>query len=192
VQLTWYWSRFDAAAPVAVRLESPGVVVDRLDQIVDALWREQAGAARIAGIGADVDHPDAVMGVEHVDRVRRSHLDPPAQRAGISGVDRIEGERREHEVVDEIDVRCGLELVEVMAVHLDQDRHRTLVAGSGEAADELQRFGQHEARRAGPFDRVADGIETDGGGRRSGTDRGSRSGRSSRVGVRRRCRSADR
>ena len=139
------------------------MVVHRLDQVVDALWWEQTGAARVARIGTDIDHPDAVVGVEHVDRVRRPHPDPPAQRAGITGVDRVEGERREHEVVDEIDVKCDPELVEVMAVHLDQDRHRTLVAGRGEAADELQRFGQHEARRACPLYCVADGIETDAG-----------------------------
>ena len=130
-----------------------------LDQIVDAVGWQQSGAARIASVGSHVDDSDAVVGVEHVDRVWCPQRDPAPQRAGVARVERVECQRGQREVVDQVDVSSDRKLVEVVAVHLDQDVHGTFVAHLGEATDEVHRLGQHEARSACAFDRVADSVE---------------------------------
>ena len=71
----------EAAAPVASREAPPLRLVDPLDQLVDLRGVEQPEAADVA-VRADVDHPDAVVGVEHGDRVGRriSHQ----RRSGVA------------------------------------------------------------------------------------------------------------
>ena len=137
-----------------------GVLVDGLDQVVDLLGREQPGPARIAGIDADIDDPDAVVGVEHVDRIRRTHRHPTLQVGRIASIQGVECQWGQGEVVDEVDASGDLELVEVVTVDLDEHLHVAVVAGSSQPVDEGERLGQHEARRTGAFDRVAHRIES--------------------------------
>ena len=106
--------------------------MDALDEIVDPLLGEETWSAAIPGIGADVDHSDSIVGVEHVDGVVRPYRDPPLQRAGVPGEQRVEGQRWKREVVDEVDAACDVDLDEVVAVDLDEDPHRALVTRGGQ------------------------------------------------------------
>ena len=99
------------------------------------------------------------MGVEHVHGVVRTDVDPSLQRARVAGEERIERECRERKVVDQVDAAGDVDLIEVVAVDLDEDVHRAFMARGGQSIDELEGLRQHEAGGAGTLDRVADGVE---------------------------------
>ena len=129
----------------------------RLDERIDLRRLEES---RLVALGRDIDHTDAVVGVEHGDTVRRANVEPVSERLGVTGMERMQDEWRQGEVVDEVDPRGDLHLEPEVRVDLDQQVHATLVRFRAQLGDELEAGRKHEARGAALLDGVADGVET--------------------------------
>ncbi len=71
-----------------------------------------------------------------------------------------EHERWECEVVYPVDSARHLDLKAMVGVDFDEDLHASLPSRLRDAFDERKALGDHETRRSGPLDRVADRVET--------------------------------
>ena len=67
-----------------------GVDVDGVDEIVDVLIRHQALERAVELVGADVDHADAVMRIEHGDCVIRTDVSPVGDGLDVAGAQRVQ------------------------------------------------------------------------------------------------------
>ena len=116
--------RVDVAGGAAAR--EPAFVaasrVDRLDQCVNRLRRQQSRRAAVP-VRADVGDANAIVRVEHRDRVVRTYLQPSSQWRGVTRVECVQHERRQREVVHPVDLPCHVDLCLVMPVHFHQDVH---------------------------------------------------------------------
>jgi hypothetical protein len=106
------------------------------------------GACDVGGVRADVDHADAVVGVEHRDRVVGPDLAPARGAGRRAGVQRVQHQRGQREVVDPVDALGDLELLAPVAVDLDQDLDAAGVGAGGEVVDEGEGLLGHERRGA--------------------------------------------
>ena len=129
----------------------------RLDERVDLRRLEES---RLVALRRDIDHTDAVVGVEHGDTVGRADVEPVSERLGVTGMERMQDERRQGEVVDEVDPRGDLHLEPEVRVDLDQQVHAALVRLRAQLGDELEAGREHEARGASLLDGVPDRVET--------------------------------
>src|ERR1051325_4646385 len=72
----------------------------------------------------------------------------------------MQDQRGKREVIHPIHLLRDLYLLLVVAVNLDQNFNPERVRLSRELGDELKRLWNHEATRAGLFNRIADRVET--------------------------------
>ena len=134
--------------------------VSRRDQRVQLGRRHQAGAAgAVGGVGADVDDADAVVRVQHRQRVGGAHRDPGPERVAAAGHQRVQGQWRQRKVIDPVHARGDLDLLAVVAVDLDQHLDAQRLGLGREAVDEGEGLGHHEAAVAGLLDRVAHRVQ---------------------------------
>ena len=109
--------------------------VNRLDQRRDAVGRQQAGP--LAGrVVADVGNADAIVRIEDGHRVVRPELQPATQRRGVAGIEQVQKERRQREVVDPVDLARDVDLRLIVAVHFDEHVHPARVRLGRDVVDE--------------------------------------------------------
>ena len=130
------------------------------DKVMDGLGRKQAGIALL--VGGDIDDADTVMRIEHGDGVSRPDLHPFAEWLGIGRIKGMQNQRRQREIVDPIDPAGDLDLLLVIAVHLDENFHVERTGLPCELIDESEGFGDHETAGAGFLDGVTDSVKSDG------------------------------
>jgi hypothetical protein len=112
------------------------VGVDALDQLVELGRRHQArAAARSAGVGADVDDADAVVRVEHGQRVGGRMPIQRLERLGRAEEQRVQHQRRQREVVHPVH-RARSRSAAVVGVHLHQHLDAQRAGARGELVDE--------------------------------------------------------
>ena len=138
-----------------------GVGVDGVDEIVDVLIRHETLERAVELVGADVDHADAVVRIEHGDGVVRAYVGPVGDGLDVAGAQRVQQQRRQGEVVDAVHLGCDFDLLLVVGVHFDEDLQAALDAFLTQTRDELEGLRGHEAAGAGFLGAVADGVETD-------------------------------
>jgi hypothetical protein len=148
-----------AAAPVASRLVPPLAwwIASTRSSISAGVSRPGAPGR----VGADVDDADAVVGVEHRHAVPRPDGEPAQQRRGVPGVQRVEHQRRQSEVVHPVDAAGDLDLPFVVGVHLHEHLEAELAQLRRQLLDDGERLRRHERRRAGGLHGVADRVEPD-------------------------------
>ena len=100
------------------------------------------------------------MRIEYGDGIVRTDVGPMRDRLNVTGIQRMQQQRRKREIVDAIDLRCNLNLLLVVGVHFDEDFQTALDTLFTQAGDELERLRSHEAARASFLSAVADGVET--------------------------------
>ena len=137
------------------------VAVDRADERVHVLVGDQSLQAAVELVGADVDHADAVMGVQHVDGVVRADAHPVRHRFHMSGEQAVQQQRGQREIIDAVDLGGDLDLLLVIRMHLDEDLQPALDALLAQTADEFEALRRHEAGGVGLLGTVADGVEPD-------------------------------
>jgi hypothetical protein len=86
-------------------------VVDRFDESVDGGGGQETGKV---SVGSHVDDADPVVCVEHRDTVARRDSEPLLEWLGVTGVQCVEHEGRQREVVDPVDLSCDLDLVSMV------------------------------------------------------------------------------
>ena len=138
-----------------------GVGMDGVDQVVDVLVGHEALEGAVELVGADVDHADAIVRIEHGDGVVRADLGPVGHGFDVTGEQRVQKQRRQGEIVDAVHLGGDLHLLLVIAVNLDEDFKAALDALLAQTGDELKGLGGHEAAGAGFLGAVAHGVETD-------------------------------
>ena len=138
-----------------------GVGMDGVDQVVDVLVGHEALEGAVELVGADVDHADAIVRIEHGDGVVRADLGPVGHGFDVTGEQRVQKQRRQGEIVDAVHLGGDLHLLLVVAVDLDEDFKAALDALLAQTGDELKGLGGHEAAGAGFLGAVAHGVETD-------------------------------
>ena len=138
----------------------PAAAMDFLDQAVDSLRRQQAGIALL--IRADINDADAVVRVEDGDGVVRPDLHPFIERLSVGLKKGVQDQRRQREVVDPIDLASDLDLLLVVAMHLDENFHAERARLFRQLGDEGEGLGHHEAIGSRLLDGVTDGVEADG------------------------------
>ena len=139
----------------AVRVRMNGV-----DEIVNVLIRHEPLERTIQLVGTNIDHSDAIMRIEYGDGIVRTDVGPMRDRLNVTGIQRMQQQRRKREIVDAIDLRCNLNLLLVVGMHFDEDFQTALDTLFTQAGDELERLRSHEAARASFLSAVADGVET--------------------------------
>ena len=138
-----------------------GVGVDGVDEVVHVLIRHQALERAVELVGADVDHADAVVRIEHGDGVVRAYVGPVGDGLDVAGAQRVQQQRRQGEVVDAVHLGCDFDLLLVVGVHFDEDFQTALDAFLTQTGDQLEGLRGHEAAGAGFLGAIADGVETD-------------------------------
>src|SRR5438132_5115196 len=113
-------------------------MMDRIDEHVDFVRRKQSRQIAAFSIRAYVQHTNAIVSVQHGHRVARSDFKPALQLTRIAGVKRMQHEWRQREVVDPVHLACDLNLLEVMAVDLDQDFDAERMRLCCEVSDEIE------------------------------------------------------
>jgi hypothetical protein len=136
--------------------------VDALHQAVDFVCLQQAGQAPVGLVDADADDADAIVGVEHGDRVVGPDVEPLPQRSAVPSEQRVQDQRREREVIHPVDVSAHVDLAAVVGVQLGQHLDADLPGLLRQLGNERQGVGGHEAARPWGLDGVADGVEPDG------------------------------
>ena len=136
------------------------VRMNGVHEIVDILIRHEPLERTIQLIGTDVDHAYAIMRVKHGDGIVRTDVGPMRDRLDMTGIQRMQQQRRKGEIVDAIDLRRDLDLLLVVGMHFDEDFQAALDALLAQAGDELERFRRHEAAGTGFLGTVADGVKT--------------------------------
>ncbi len=136
---------------------APASLVDGLYEVVDFGRRQETRIA--ACIGAHIDHPDAVVRVQDSDRIARTDGKPSSQRTGIAAKKRMQHQRRQCKIVYPIDLAGDFDLLQIMAVNLDQDLDAQRTGLCGQLGDKVEGFRDHETAGSGLFDRIPDGIE---------------------------------
>ena len=138
-----------------------GVLVDGFDELIDFLVGHKTLEAAVELVGADVDDADAVVRVEHGDRIVRAHVNPVGDRFGFAGGQGVQQQAGDREIVDAIDLVGDGDLLLVVGMHFDQCFQ---AAGFGfrlDPADEVEGLGGHEAAGLGLLGAVADRVEAD-------------------------------
>ena len=100
------------------------------------------------------------MRVKHGDGIVRTDVGPMRDRLNVTGIQRVQQQRRKREIVDAIDLRRNLNLLLVVGMHFDEDFQAALDTLLTQTGDELERLRSHEAACAGFLSAVADGVET--------------------------------
>ena len=136
------------------------VRMNGVHEIVDILIRHEPLERTVQLIGTDVDHADAIMRVKHGDGIVRTDVGPMRDRLNVTGIQRVQQQRRKREIVDAIDLRRNLNLLLVVGMHFDEDFQAALDTLLTQTGDELERLRSHEAACAGFLSAVADGVET--------------------------------
>ena len=136
--------------------------VDRLHEAVDLLPTQQPGRVRVGRVGADVDDTDAVVGVEHADAVGRPQVEPGEQRVDRTGVQRVQQQRGQGEVVDVVDALGHPQHRMVPGVHLGEGPQPEPVDLLVQPVHDLQGVLGDEAARARGLGHVADSVQADG------------------------------
>ena len=84
-----------------------------------------------------------------------------SQAPRVPGVERVQHERRQREVVDAVDMLGDFDLLAIVTMDLHQDFDSTCSRLFGQLPDKRKRFGNHEARGPRFLDGVAGGIQAD-------------------------------
>ena len=136
-------------------------LVNGCDQRMNVAWWKQP-RTRPPRVGVHVLHADAVVRIEDGHGIARADPEPSAQVRHVAGVERVQHERRQREVVDPVHLARHVDLILMVSVNLDQHVHAAGMALRGDVGNERERLGNHEAARTGLLDREADGVEPDG------------------------------
>ena len=102
------------------------------------------------------------MGVQHghgVARTDRTASAPADEDRDLK--ERVQHERRQREIVDPVDLAGDFDLLQVVAVNLDQDLDAQRTGLGGQFGDEFEGFGNHETAGARLLDCVPDRVEPD-------------------------------
>ena len=75
-----------------------------VDEIVDILIRHEPLERTVQLIGTDVDHADAIMRVKYGDGIVRTDVGPMRDRLDMTGIQRMQQQRRKGKIVDAIDL----------------------------------------------------------------------------------------
>ncbi len=113
--------------------------MDGVDQVVDVLVGHEALEGAVELVGADVDHADAIVRIEHGDGVVRADLGPVGHGFDVTGEQRVQKQRRQGEIVDAVHLGGDFHLLLVVAVNLDEDFKAALDALLAQTGDELKK-----------------------------------------------------
>ena len=133
--------------------------MDGPDQVVHRLVADQPLQVPVELIGADVDHPDSIVGVKHGHRVLGTHLNPMFQRGHVSCVKGMKEKRGQGEIVDPVNLGSDFNLFSVVGVNLNQGLQTTSGPLLLNPPDQLEGLGNHETAGARLFGSVAHGIQ---------------------------------
>ena len=102
--------------------------MDGVDQVVDVLVGHEALEGAVELVGADVDHADAIVRIEHGDGVVRADFGPVDHGFHVTGEQRVQEQRRQGEVVDAVHLGGDFNLLLVVAMHLNENFEASLDA----------------------------------------------------------------
>src|SRR5690349_2275733 len=99
------------------------------------------------------------MRVQHGYRIARTDFEPALQLTDIAGIQRVQYEWGECEIVYPIDLPGDLDLLLIMGMDFDEHFNSKCVRLGFELGDECEGLGNHETARARLFDGVTSRVQ---------------------------------